>query len=99
MDPASPHRLEVSTVGDELRNIDPGSKVIGISLKARSAILPSGHRSNGAFWFDDTAGGFVSSTFYFDDLVERLRRPPDGTGCAGSAEIKALVEKQKTDAK
>jgi predicted AlkP superfamily pyrophosphatase or phosphodiesterase len=67
-DPASPRRLQVSTVGDELRNLEEQSKVIGISLKARSAILPSGHRANAAYWFDDTAGGFVSSSYYFETL-------------------------------
>jgi len=67
-DPASPNRLLVSTVGDELRNRDERSKVFGISLKARSAILPSGHRANGAFWFDDQSGAFISSTYYFTDL-------------------------------
>jgi predicted AlkP superfamily pyrophosphatase or phosphodiesterase len=69
-DPASPRRLEVSTVGDELRNLDEQSKVIGISFKARSAILPSGHRANAAYWFDDTAGAFVSSSYYFESLPE-----------------------------
>ena len=48
-DPASPRRLLVSTLGDELRNASPGSKVIGISLKARAAILPSGHRATFSF--------------------------------------------------
>ncbi|MBV9507597.1 MAG: alkaline phosphatase family protein [Acidobacteriia bacterium] len=67
-DPASPKRLLVSTVGDELRNRDERSKVFGISLKARSAILPSGHRANGAFWFDDKTGVFVSSTYYGEQL-------------------------------
>jgi predicted AlkP superfamily pyrophosphatase or phosphodiesterase len=66
--PASPNRLLVSTVGDELRNRDERSKVVGISLKARSAILFSGHRANGAFWFDDKSGVFVSSDFYFAEL-------------------------------
>jgi predicted AlkP superfamily pyrophosphatase or phosphodiesterase len=69
-DPASPHRLQVSTVGDELRNMDEKSKVIGISFKSRSAILPSGHRANAAYWFDDTNGAFVSSSYYFKDLPE-----------------------------
>ncbi|HEV3333656.1 MAG TPA: alkaline phosphatase family protein [Bryobacteraceae bacterium] len=72
-DPASPNRLLVSTVGDELRNRDDRSKVFGISLKARSAILPSGHRANGAFWFDDQSGMFVSSDFYFPELPEWVR--------------------------
>jgi len=72
-DPASPNRLLVSTVGDELRNRDERSKVFGISLKARSAILPSGHRANGAFWFDDKSGAFVSSDFYFAELPAWVR--------------------------
>ncbi len=67
-DPASPKRLLVTTLGDELRAAHPESKVIGISLKARAAILPSGHKANGAFWFDDASGNFVSSTFYAKKL-------------------------------
>jgi predicted AlkP superfamily pyrophosphatase or phosphodiesterase len=67
-DPASPKRLLVTTVGDELRDAHEQSKVIGISIKARAAILPSGHRANGAFWFDDTTGNFISSSFYMDEL-------------------------------
>ena len=69
-DPASPKRLLVSTVGDELRNVSGESKVIGISLKARAAILPSGHRANLAFWFDIGSGNFITSTFYCDRLPE-----------------------------
>ncbi len=67
-DPASPRRLLVSTVGDELRTADGNSKVIGISIKARGAILPSGHRAAGAYWFDDVTGNFVSSSFYMNAL-------------------------------
>jgi predicted AlkP superfamily pyrophosphatase or phosphodiesterase len=67
-DPASPKRLLVTALGDELRDAHPDSKVIGISIKARSAILPSGHSSNGAFWFDDGNGNFVTSSFYMDKL-------------------------------
>lgn len=66
---ASPHRLLVSTVGDELKMSDGArSRVIGMSLKDRSAILPAGHMADGAFWFDETSGHFVSSTYYFSAL-------------------------------
>ena len=66
---ASPRRLLVDTVGDELKMAGKGvPKVIGLSLKDRAAILPAGHRADGAFWFDDQTGNFVSSTFYFPDL-------------------------------
>jgi hypothetical protein len=66
---SSPHRMLVSTVGDELKIADGGkSRVIGISLKDRAAILPAGHMANGAYWFDSETGGFVSSTYYFQEL-------------------------------
>lgn len=65
---SSPRRMLVSTVGDELKIASSKSKVVGISLKDRSAILPAGHMANGAYWFDNTTGNFVSSTFYFDRL-------------------------------
>jgi predicted AlkP superfamily pyrophosphatase or phosphodiesterase len=64
---ASPRRLLVSTVGDELKMSNGGrSRVIGVSLKDRAAILPAGHMANGAYWLDNTTGNFVSSTYYFD---------------------------------
>src|SRR5579863_720266 len=66
---ASPRRLLVDTVGDELKIATDGkSHVIGVSLKDRSAILPAGHMADGAFWVDAKTGSIVSSTYYFADL-------------------------------
>ena len=65
---ASPRRLLVSTVGDELKLADPTSRVIGLSLKDRAAILPSGHMADAACWYDTRTGTFVSSTYYFKEL-------------------------------
>lgn len=70
---SSPHRMLVSTVGDELKMSGQMSKVIGISIKDRAAILPSGHMANGAYWFDGQTGNFVSSTFYFPDLPDWVK--------------------------
>src|SRR5438876_11274262 len=72
----SPRRLLCSSVGDELR-IAHGdrSKVIGISAKDRSAILPAGRRANAAYWFGTDNGNMVSSTYYFSnepDWVEHF---------------------------
>lgn len=64
---SSPRRLLVSTIGDELK-IAGKSRVIGVSLKDRSAILPGGHSADAAYWFDTTSGNFVSSTFYMKEL-------------------------------
>lgn len=64
---SSPHRLQVPTLGDELKVAtrgDTAPKVIGLSLKDRSAILTSGHQANAALWFNGTSGGFVTSTYY-----------------------------------
>jgi len=70
---SSPARLLVSTIGDELKISGKGGKVIGISLKDRSAILPSGHMADGAYWFDGQSGNFVSSTYYFAELPAWVR--------------------------
>lgn len=67
-DPASARRLLVTTLGDELKNASKESKVIGVSIKARGAIMPSGHRADGAYWFDDVTGNFVSSTYFMKQL-------------------------------
>jgi len=65
---SSPRRMLVDTVGDELKIADNSqSRVIGISLKDRAAILPTGHMANGAYWFDGKSGNFVSSTYYFEE--------------------------------
>lgn len=66
---SSPERMLVSTVGDELKLSNGGrSRVIGISLKDRAAILPAGHTANAAYWFDVKSGNFVTSTYYMQDL-------------------------------
>jgi len=54
---ASPRRLLVSTLGDEMKIASSGkTHVIGISLKDRSAILPAGHMADGAFWVEAKTG-------------------------------------------
>src|SRR5919197_681739 len=60
-DPASsPSRLMASTVGDELRlATNDRAKVIGISVKDRSAILPAGRHANAAYWFNWLTGTMV----------------------------------------
>ena len=71
----SPRRLLCSTVGDELRLADNDrSKVIGISAKHRSAIMPAGRRANAAYWFSDDTGNMTSSTYYFDQMPDWATR-------------------------
>ena len=71
---ASPHNLQVTTVTDELRiATNFQSKVIGVSLKDRGAILPAGHAANAAYWMDVNSGRFISSTYYMQELPKWVR--------------------------
>lgn len=64
----SPRRMLTSTIGDELRiNTVKKSRVYGIALKDRASVLPAGHSANAAFWFDETYGKWISSTYYFKE--------------------------------
>jgi predicted AlkP superfamily pyrophosphatase or phosphodiesterase len=65
----SPRNLLVSTVTDELMMADNfRSRVIGVSLKDRAAILPTGHSGTAAFWLDDSTGHFITSNYYMTRL-------------------------------
>jgi len=66
---SSPRRLLASTFGDELRlATNDRAKVIGVSDKPRAAILATGRRANGAYWFNSYGGGMASSDYYFPQL-------------------------------
>jgi len=65
----SPVNLQASTFSDELiMASNSKSKVFAIGLKESSAILSAGHAANGAYWFDNTTGTMMTSTYYIDSL-------------------------------
>ena len=65
----SPRNLLTSTITDELKlATNFRSKVIGIALKDRGGILPAGHTANAAYWFDDSTGNWITSTYYMKEL-------------------------------
>lgn len=67
----SPVNLLTTTLPDELRlATNFRSKTIGIALKDRASILPAGHTANAAYWFDNTTGRWISSTYYMAKLPE-----------------------------
>ncbi|SFI53110.1 alkaline phosphatase PafA [Halpernia frigidisoli] len=69
----SPKNLWSTTMTDELRiATNFQGKVVGISLKDRASILPAGHNPNGAYWFDDSSGNFVTSSYYMKELPKWL---------------------------
>jgi predicted AlkP superfamily pyrophosphatase or phosphodiesterase len=66
---ASPHNLMADTLGDELKLATQGkSRVFGISLKDRAAVLPAGFGGNGAYWIEPQSGAWVTSTYYRSEL-------------------------------
>ena len=70
----SPRNLLCSTFGDELVVHNGGrSRVFSVSVKDRGAILPGGHAGK-AFWFSKSSGRFVTSTYYYDDYPEWVKK-------------------------
>ena len=63
----SPHHMSTTTFADELKLFNANSKVFGISLKDRGAILPAGHSADGAYWMD-SEGKWITSSFYMQSL-------------------------------
>ena len=77
---ASPRRLLVSTLGDEMKLASSAPKgapnaprVIGLSLKDRSAIMPVGRGADAAYWFDTKTGSFVTSSYYMKEAPAWVR--------------------------
>ena len=67
----SPENMWTTTITDELRlSNNFRSRVFGISLKDRGAILPAGHGANAAYWFDASVGKWISSSHYMQALPD-----------------------------
>ena len=66
----SPRAILCSTFSDELAKATAGhAKIFGVSVKDRAAITLAGHAGK-AFWFSKKTGGFVSSTYYYDQYPD-----------------------------
>jgi predicted AlkP superfamily pyrophosphatase or phosphodiesterase len=69
----SPRNMLGTTIGDEVKLANlRQSKVFGVSLDPVSAILSAGHIADGAFWFDDENGSWITSSYYMRDLPNWL---------------------------
>jgi predicted AlkP superfamily pyrophosphatase or phosphodiesterase len=62
---ASPANFIGFMLGDKLKLASPGSRVVGVALKDRAAVLMAGKRADAAYWYD-WQGSFTTSTYYFD---------------------------------
>ncbi|MDD7886268.1 alkaline phosphatase PafA [Flavivirga sp. 57AJ16] len=69
----SPKNIKTTTITDELKLFSNGrSKVIGVSIKDRSAISPAGHLANAAYWYNNKTGDFITSSYYTKTLPNWL---------------------------
>lgn len=67
-----PMKLIGTTVGDELSLAFNGqSRVFGVSLKDRAAILPAGHLGK-AFWYNNKTGEFQTGEYYYKNPPQWL---------------------------
>ncbi len=65
----SPLNLQASTFSDELSMASKKkSMVFGVGMSEKAAILTAGHAANAAFWFDNTTGTWMTSTYYTSQL-------------------------------
>jgi predicted AlkP superfamily pyrophosphatase or phosphodiesterase len=63
--PMSPRNLLVTTVGDELKMATNGkSRVVGVAIKDRAAILMAGHAADTVIWLDYNLGKWITSTWF-----------------------------------
>lgn len=64
----SPKNMLVTSITDQLRlSNEFQSKVVGVAIKDRGAILPAGHTGD-AYWFDSRTGNWITSTYYKKEL-------------------------------
>ena len=64
----SPRNFVGTALPDWLEKHDPGARIFSVSGKDRAAIAMGGHDPDGAYWYDDTRGGFETSTYYDAEL-------------------------------
>lgn len=63
-DCCSPKNFLGVSVSQRVKSAYPEARVIGLSLKDRSAIMTVGPGADAAYWFDEKAKQFVSSDYY-----------------------------------
>jgi len=74
---SSPRRMLVSTLGDEIKMQGVKNKVIGVSIKDRSAILPVGHMADAAYWYDNDTHHWVTSSYFMEKLPDWVKAVND----------------------
>ena len=69
----SPNLLLCNTVGDQLKLKDTLSKVFGVSIKDRGAILSTGSLADGAYWLNSESQ-WITSSFYKNSIPKWVEK-------------------------
>ena len=73
-DGRSPANIMTTTFSDELCLKNNGkSKIFGVSVKDRGAVTLAGHTGK-AFWFSKAASEFITSSYYYKDYPEWVKK-------------------------
>lgn len=59
-DTRGPSRLKAPTLGAWMKDANPASRVFAVAGKDRAALPMGGARADGAFWWNEKAGGFTT---------------------------------------
>lgn len=65
---ASPRHARGPTLAEALKRVAPASRVVGVSVKHRGAVLLVGRGAEAAYWLDTSTGRFVTSSYYMRQL-------------------------------
>lgn len=69
---ASPRRFQGTTLADWMKSADSKTKILSVSMKDRSAILPIGRGKSDVFWYS-IDGRLLTSTYYAKDVPPWVR--------------------------
>ena len=65
----SPANLVASTFADELKmSTNRKAKVFAVGIRESASILSAGHSADGAYWFDNVSGTWMTSSWYMQNL-------------------------------
>ncbi|MDT8369002.1 MAG: alkaline phosphatase family protein [Longimicrobiales bacterium] len=71
----SPRNIRSTTLADWLLTESPASRTLAVSLKDRAAIATAGQaRDHHVYWWMQSDGRFVSSSWYIDDYPDWVQR-------------------------
>jgi predicted AlkP superfamily pyrophosphatase or phosphodiesterase len=71
---ASAKMEKVFTLGDVLKEYSNfNSKVFSVALNPFAAVLSAGHAADGAFWYDNSNGKMITSSYFMDKFPDWVR--------------------------